>query len=140
MNTVSETVVIPDTVASLQPERPQPSIGPPVGTIWLELDDTSHVPDDIVSLKDQIAYLETGDEVADLLREYGAKGHRGVLGSCPISNFASACAPGIRVETNSDGIWVSVGDAISQQWKIFGLGITEFVKNFDNGLYPDLVE
>lgn len=145
MNT--ETVsapTIPDTVASLQPPRPQTSLTPPPQGFVPEVTMRRYgiqIPPDAQMLYDAINSCGSSQEVADLLRSHGARGDRGVLGTCPISNFAAACVPSaLSIETDQDGITLHLDSDLIHLLHIDSVHVTEFVKNFDSGLYPDLVE
>lgn len=80
---------------------------------------------------------ETPDAVADSLRKTGVRGYRGCCFSCPLARYLKARGFGfVTVGVNSV---VCVVPKETTKHRL-PAAVLEFVKRFDDGLYPDLRE
>lgn len=79
----------------------------------------------------------TAEQVAQTLKAKGIKGVRAKIGSCPVASY-------LQRECYDDGITVGLSCAgndnlvsVSQQEEIPD-HVRKFVRDFDDGLYPEL--
>lgn len=80
--------------------------------------------------------LPSADAIARHLGDLGFKGERSDLEVCPIANFLTALA-GPGVEVDPEMVTMQSGNFTYSMRS--SAAIRAFVKNFDNGLYPELV-
>lgn len=78
---------------------------------------------------------KTAEEIAQRLRDEGIKGVRKNSRHCAISAYVHKRFPGVKVRTGGCLILGDYGELIES----LPVGHLDFVANFDNGLYPDLV-
>lgn len=76
---------------------------------------------------------KTADEVHTSLLVMGIRGRRLRSCHCPLANY-------IKSITNESGVSVSPWRyEVNHVYTVMPKGCTEFVSNFDDGFYPDLV-
>jgi hypothetical protein len=91
------------------------------------------------------------EDIAIRLDELGIKGQRGQDCACPVVNYLARVLPDAEEITVGHGTAFIKGvvrqdiDGFYDSWDVrlhvaFGGGITDFVEDFDGGLYPDLIE
>lgn len=101
-----------------------------------------------------IEELKTADAVADYLRARGIKGRQTSIESCPLANWAISCG-GKKAQVSGSSITVAFTEDANWDWirdprgwsgaAVFGVmpntaAMDAFVKKFDMGQYPDLIE
>lgn len=84
---------------------------------------------------------DTADKVADALRAKGIKGRKAKAASCPIANYVNASSD-YEHATASD-ILVTADDPDDEYHSLrvtTPQPVRQFIGNFDDGVYLDLVE
>jgi hypothetical protein len=95
---------------------------PPIERAWYAVHDLPNYP----------------TEIARLLHNLGITGRRGEATNCPLGNFVRWRVPGLGlayVAIDLDMVDLGGGD-----WFEFPEHVYAFVRNFDEGCYPTLVE
>lgn len=107
------------------------------------------VPDGIPTIKeclDRLAALGTADKIADLLAESNIKGYQGNGFECAIARYIKReVSPGPEEHIGVGGMGVreirELGDGFCQETLHRNpSAVSEFIRNFDDGRYPGLVE
>jgi hypothetical protein len=81
---------------------------------------------------------ETADDVAQTLIERGVRGIQGKADCCPVANYLRGAVPGLSPEILNDDDYTLVS---SDQVSLYvPLAVHVFVEEFDQGVYPLLVE
>lgn len=75
---------------------------------------------------DALDRCETAEEVADLLRRYGARGRRGGVSTCPLARATGWCVTARTRYRETEQERLTEAER-------------EFVRRFDTGDYSDLV-
>lgn len=90
--------------------------------------------------------MTTADQVARYLQEKGAKGKLADGCGCPLAKYLRQAAPDCSVAIDEHQakyecvIWIETIDSESRYCIRLNKVLTDFVRSFDVGLYPFLVE
>lgn len=86
---------------------------------------------------DKLAQFDTPDDIASYLESEGIKAYRGNASFCAVSNFISNLT-GQEIETTCLSV-VNIGDS-KKEFRLTTTAMSEFIRRFDNGGYPELVQ
>lgn len=82
---------------------------------------------------------DTPDQVADELYAKEIKGFRGCPGSCPVARFVCTLDGVAYAEVTEESAWLMPDEGETACRVTLPGPVTEFVVNFDQGVYSDLV-
>lgn len=96
----------------------------------------------------ELAKMETADQVADFLRRKGITGFPTWPDQCPVANLFHAALQDVDFERRTppiagvgELIWHDFADMVSPRCSVrLPSAVVAFVREFDQGKYPDLIE
>lgn len=119
---------------------------------------STYIAEELRSMSYELIHLTTSEQVYDYLKIKGVKGKRKSITSCPLANLAAKTHGSVTlVEVDPNGLTMKIEPVIGAELARYSgfyvdkngnmevqmtytPALTQFVQDFDNGLYPEMEE